>query len=107
MEEKKKDDKSKKNQSEKSQSEKWREAERVALASEKKAAEDRDYANGLASDLAKTLIEQHGGATVELDGTQFSPKKSATRTSKKDGETKAPRFPYQLVTYSAKSSVDI
>lgn len=101
-----KEDKVKKNKGEKSQTDQWRDAERVAQVAEANAEVARSKANFLASDLAKELIDKHGGACVELDGHKFAPKAGATRALK-DGTSKAPRYPYQLVRTKDKGVVDV
>lgn len=103
MEEK---DKSKKTKGEKSQTEQWRDAERDAQAKERAAELAREKANGLAAALAKELIDNHSSACVELDGVKYSPKAGATRELK-DGTTKAPRYPFQLVRAKDKGIVEV
>lgn len=92
---------------EKTDFDRWREAEREARAAEKLAQEKRELADSLGSIIAKKLIDDHKGATIDLDGESLTPKKSATRTSKKDGSVKPPAYPYQLVSYKAKASADV
>jgi hypothetical protein len=96
----------KKTKGEKSQTDQWREAERAAQAAERTAESLREKANTLASGLAKELIDNHGGAMVELDGTKYAPKAGATRNLK-DGATKAPKFAYQLVRTKDKGTVEV
>lgn len=100
------ENKSKKKQSEKSKKEQWWERKNAAVAAENVAAEKRHEADGLASELAQELIEKHGGATIEIEGVRFAPKKSATRKTA-DGNFKAPKFPYQLVVYREKTTAEI
>jgi hypothetical protein len=100
------DSESKKPKIEKSQTEQWREAEREAQKLERAAEVAREKANALASPLAGELIANHGGANVELDGVKYAPKAGATRTFK-DGTTKAPRYPYQLVRTKDKGVVEV
>lgn len=90
----------------KSRTEEWREAERDAQAKEQAAENARAKANFIASGLASELIEKHGGACVELDGVKYSPKAGATR-SMKDGTSKAPRYPFQLVRAKDKGVVEV
>lgn len=99
-------DKTKKSKGEKSQTDQWRDAERAAWIAEANAESARSKANFLASDLAKELIDKHSGACVELDGHKFAPKAGATRVFK-DGTSKAPRYPYQLVRTKDKGVVDV
>jgi hypothetical protein len=99
------DDK-KKTKGEKSQTDQWREAERAAQASERTAESLREKATTLASGLAKELIDNHGGAFVELDGVKYAPKAGAVRKLA-DGTTKAPRYPYQLVRTKDKGTVEV
>lgn len=99
-------EKTKKNKGEKSKTEQWREAERAAQAAERAAEEARDKANSLASSLAKELIENHGGANIELDGVKYSPKAGATRKLK-DGSVQAPKYEYQLARTKDKGIVEI
>jgi hypothetical protein len=96
----------KKTKGEKSQTDQWREAERAAQASERTAEAAREKANTLASGLAKELIDNHGGAFVELDGVKFAPKAGAVRNLK-DGTSKAPKFAYQLVRTKDKGTVEV
>lgn len=99
-------DGSKKTKADKSQTDQWREAERDAQAKERAAEAARDKANALASGLAKELIDNHGGASVELDGAKYSPKAGATRKLN-DGTSKAPKFPFQLARTKDKGVVDV
>lgn len=96
----------KKTKGEKSQTDQWREAEREAQKLERAAEAAREKVNTLASGLAKELIDNHGGSFVELDGCKYAPKAGATRNLK-DGTTKAPRYPYQLVRTKDKGTVEV
>lgn len=100
------DPKDKKSKGEKSQTDQWRDAERDAQAKERAAETARDKANSLASSLAKELIDNHGGAYVELDGAKYAPKAGATRNLK-DGSTKAPKYPFQLARTKDKGVVEV
>jgi hypothetical protein len=97
---------SKKSKGEKSQTDQWREAERAAISAEAIAEVARNKADLLASELSKELIEKHKSACVELDGVKYSPKAGATRTLK-DGTTKAPKYPFQLVRTKDKGVVEV
>lgn len=102
-------DKSKKNTDtkEKTDFDRWRDAEREARAAEKISLEKRELADSLGSTIAKKLIDEYKSATIDFDGETLTPKKSATRTSKKDGTVFPPAHPYQLVSYKAKTSADV
>jgi hypothetical protein len=97
---------SKKSKGEKSQTDQWREAEREAQKLERAAEVAREKANALASPLAGELIANHGGANVELDGVKYTPKAGATRKLK-DGTTKGPKHPFQLVRTKDKGVVEV
>jgi hypothetical protein len=99
-------DKTKKSKGDKSQTDQWRDAERAAQAAERTAEALREKANTLASGLAKELIDNHGGAFVELDGVKYAPKAGAVRKLK-DDTTKAPRYAYQLVRTKDRGTVEV
>lgn len=95
-----------KSKGEKSQTDQWRDAERDAQTKERAAEVAREKANGLAATLAKELIDNHGGAYVDLDGVKYAPKAGATRKLS-DGTSKPPKYAHQLVRTKDKGIVEI
>jgi hypothetical protein len=88
----------------------WRYAERKAVKLRTEADAAEEEANKLGSELAESLLKEHGGAGIMLDGQRYTPKKSARKT-RKDGSgntvTKEPRFPFLLVRQSDRGTADL
>lgn len=91
---------------EKSLTDQWRDAEREAQKTERVAEAARDKANTIAATLAQELIDKHASACVELDGAKYAPKAGATRKMQ-DGNTKPPKYAFQLVRAKDKALVEI
>lgn len=84
----------------------WRNAQRKAIASGEVHKNEERAANDLASQVAKKLIEEHGGAPIVLDGVTYQPKKSPIRKDG-DGNHKTPEFPYMLARKGDKAAVEV
>jgi hypothetical protein len=85
----------------------WRDAQRAALKAREAADAAEATANRLASGLAESLLTEHGGQGIMLDGVKYIPKKAPTKKGKDGSDPKAPKHPFQLVRASDRGTVDL
>jgi hypothetical protein len=94
----------------KSDGDQWRDAMRKTLTTKAAYLAAKEESDRRGDGIAKTLIDNHNGAPIDLDGIKYKPKKGTSRKVKGDdgAETvKAPKYAHILVCSAGLDTVDV